>query len=366
MRTDQTESATTKQSVSKSAQSQISESQNDETVKSISISQDKYVYQTLDAATKTVYDEVLNAILKQSTEITVSTLDKDVLDNAYNAVMADYGGLFWVSGYVYTEYSKDNALTTLTFSPKYTMNSEQRKSTQQQIDTKAEEILSGISISDNDYDKAKYVYKTLIELADYVPNAADSQNIISVFINKQTVCQGYACATQYLLNLLGIKSAIISGQANNQTHAWNLVYLDGQYYYMDTTWGNSTFTDSKSQASKFVNYNYLNITSQELLRTHTISSKFTLPDCVATDDNYFLKEGLYYVDWYPKEIGNLYKNAWEDGQKDISVKFADSGLYNKAMEYFIKNQHLVDYCSKLKTFYYMEDKQQNILTINFY
>ena len=62
-----------------------------------SISTEAYAYQTLDEQTKKVYDEVLDAILKNKESVAVSTTDREVLDNAYNAVNADYGGLFWVS-----------------------------------------------------------------------------------------------------------------------------------------------------------------------------------------------------------------------------------------------------------------------------
>lgn len=331
-----------------------------------SISTNKYVYQTLDAKTQKVYDQILDTILNQKKEILVSTTDKNVLDQAYLSVMADYGGLFWVSGYAYTQYLKNEKVTDLAFAPKYTMDVTKRQQIQQEIDTVVDAMLSGISISDSDYDKVKYVYDTLIKTTDYDLEAENNQNIISVFIGKKTVCQGYACATQYLLNLLGMQSAIVLGQANGQSHAWNLVLIDHEYYYLDTTWGNSTFTDTNSQISKFVNYNYLNITTQELEKTHQITSTFTLPECTATQDNYFLKENLYYMDWYPKEIGALLKKSWENKQQNVAIKFADAGLYAKAMDYFVTKQHLADYCKNLKKFYYIEDKDQNILTINFY
>ena len=60
-----------------------------------------------------------------------------------------------------------------------------------------------------------------------------NQNIISVFLNKKTVCQGYANATQYLLTLLGIPAVVVTGTAEGDTHAWNLVQLDGCMLFMN-------------------------------------------------------------------------------------------------------------------------------------
>lgn len=92
-----------------------------------SISTEAYAYQTLDEKTKKVYDEVLDAILKNKESVAVSTTEQEVLDNAYNAVNADYGGLFWVSGYMYTQHSRGDNIIGMDFSPSYTMEQSERE-----------------------------------------------------------------------------------------------------------------------------------------------------------------------------------------------------------------------------------------------
>lgn len=328
------------------------------------ISDGKYVYECLDGETKKVYDEVLAAILEQRESVMVSTLDEKVLDQAYRAVNADYGGLFWVSGYQYTQYLLGEQQTGLAFSPRYTMSYEERQGTQAAIDASVEQILSGISPADSDYDKAKYVYEKLIQNVDYVPDADNNQNIISVFLTGQTVCQGYACATQYLLNLLDVPGVIVTGMANGQNHAWNLVLLDGNYYYIDTTWGDPTYANA-GEDEKEVNYDYLNLTTSEITRTHTMMVDFPLPDCTAMEDNYYVREGRYYVDWYPDEIGALYHAAWENKTGPVAVKFADSALYAEAKDYFITDQHIGDFCDGLKSFRYRENQDLGVLTVYF-
>lgn len=336
-----------------------------EDTKIVTISEGKYAYSCLDEETKRVYDEILYVILKHQESIRVSTLDTGVLEAAYHAVNADYGGLFWVSGYQYTQYMLGEVSTGLSFSPQYTMDYEERQKMQAQIDMSVEQILSGISITDSDYDKAKYVYETLIQNVDYVPEAENNQNIISVFIGRQTVCQGYACATQYLLNLLDVPGVIVTGTANGETHAWNMVLLDGNYYYMDTTWGDPAYANTENREEKEVNYDYLNLTTAELTRTHTVITDFSLPECTAFEDNYYVREGYYYTDWYPEEIGALYRVAWENGSGFVTVKFADAALYEQAKNYYITEQHLADFCDGLKAFQYRENTDLNILTIYF-
>ncbi|WNS42963.1 transglutaminase domain-containing protein [Paenibacillus sp. MMS20-IR301] len=55
------------------------------------------------------------------------------------------------------------------------------------------------------------------------------------------VCQGYSLLTYKLLLGAGIPNKIVEGTARpeggvTQSHAWNLVQLDGQWYHLDTTW----------------------------------------------------------------------------------------------------------------------------------
>ncbi len=326
---------------------------------------DYFAYHTLDDEEKQVYHEVLTAILGHEENTELSTTDVDVLETAYKAVCADNGGLFWISGYVYTQYTRGKELISMDFTPKYTMEYDEREQIQQQIDDSVKELLSGISISNTDYEKAKYVFEILVQNVDYDAASENNQNIISTFLNRATVCQGYACGTQYLLRLLGIQSTIVSGTANGESHAWNLVRLDGQYYYMDTTWGNSRYLDSTSQAEKYVNYNYLAVTSEEIGRTHKLDNSFPLPDCTSKDNSYFIKEHRYFSEWDPSTAGMVLKEAWVAGQGSVALKFASEELYLMALEYFITEQHIAEYCEGISSIYYLEDKELYVLTFRF-
>lgn len=232
------------------------------------ISVGKYAYEHLDQQGQVIYDEMLTAILNHEEKIRLSTTDLDLMRKAYTAVCGDYGGLFWVEGYVFTRYTKGEELVSLEFAPKYTMSEEERKITQAQIDETVDLWMNGISINDTDYEKAKYVYELLALNTEYVPDATDSQNIISVFIKQQTVCQGYACAVQYLLGQLGIQSVIVSGTALGDAHAWNLICLDGEYYYMDATWGNNGYRNKEGLETSFIDYNYMAMTTAEMMMGH--------------------------------------------------------------------------------------------------
>lgn len=336
----------------------------EQTVYVESISENKYAYQFLDEEGKQVYDEILHAILNHMDKITVATLDTEVLQLAFEEMSSDYGGLFWISGYSYTEYTRNGEVVCLEFAPIYTMDYEERKKVQQQIDGEVERFLRGVSQGDSDYEKAKYVFENLIREVDYDRDVKNSQNIISTFLEKKTVCQGYACAALYLLNQLNISGAIVTGSANGDAHAWNLVQLDGAYYYMDPTWGNSMYLDGDSRTTKFVNYAYMAFTTDEMMRTHTPDDHMRLPECTAISDSYFVREGLYFTEWLPDEIGEIYGQAIDLGQGGASVKFSTDELCERAKKFFIDQKRLGDYCAIYGSVYYLQEDDQRILTIS--
>ncbi|SDI53598.1 Transglutaminase-like superfamily protein [Pseudobutyrivibrio sp. 49] len=335
----------------------------DEPVVVESVSYDRYAYQHLNDETKVTYDQIYNCMTEYSEKITVSTKDNSTLQKAYEAVMADYGDLFWVNGYKYNTYTSDDKVVSIEFWPKYTMSKDQRDVYKASIEATADEWLSGISQDASDFKKALYVFETLIENVDYNTDSEENQNILSVFLYRSTVCQGYADAAWYLLDKLGIKSTVITGTANGESHAWNLVYLDGAYYYMDVTWGNSKYLDGNNDTAKRVNYAYFAMTTEEISQNHVITVDFEVPECLSNADNFFVHEGLYY-DWFGVDsIGNRLAQSYNNGEAEISLKFSNSDLYSKVINYFIDENHLSDYCRGINSVYYLLDENANVLTI---
>lgn len=333
-----------------------------------SISVGKYAYGTLSEDDKKIYDQMLDAVLSHEEEVTLSATDSKRLESIFSCIKADYGGLFWVESFRYTQYQKDGQVEMMSFSPNYTMTREERDALQDEIDQKAEKYLNGLKEEDTDYKKVRTIYRRLIQKVDYNLESEDNQNIISVFINKETVCQGYASAMQYLMERLGIPCIIVTGTAKGGPHAWNLVQIDGEWYYVDVTWGNSKYHDDKENDIKYVEYDYLNITTAEMLQDHYPEVEFDLPECTAVENNYFAQEGRYFTtmdDETVTEIGAVFQRAYEKGSSNISVKFSSSELCAQAKEYFLTQYHISDYCSGLQSVYYKTNMQMNIFVIIF-
>lgn len=329
-----------------------------------SISTEKYAYSCLTDAEKKVYDVMLSAFLNHDEKATVSAIPDDDLEKVFYAILSDYGGIFWVNGYEFRKYEATDS--NIILFPTYTKTKEEEDMYQSQIDSVVEPLVNEIPSTASDFDKSKFVYDYLINNVSYDASSSENQNIISVFLNGASVCQGIADAANYLFTQLSIPSVIIRGTANGQSHAWNMVMLDGSWYFFDATWGNSEYLDPELTGGiRYVNYAYLNTTSEEMATTHTINMQIDIPECSATMDNYYVASGLYFTAFEPSAMGNVFKNAYESGAKSASIKCSSPEIYNQMKKYFLDDFHISEYISGISEIKYNERTDIFVLTMYF-
>ena len=224
-------------------------------------------------------------------------------------------------------------------------------------------FLTGVNQNTDDYTKIKYTYEYIIKNTEYDVDSVQNQNILSVFVYGRSVCQGYAKAFQYLSEELGIQSTLVVGYVGaNEGHAWNMVKCNGQYYYIDCTWGDSSYLEnSMSLSTGGINYDYLNITTSELELTHVIDNFTPLPPCNSVTDNYYVKEGLYFEGIDLVQLDNAFMNAKFQGRDSVELKCSSKEVYDKLGEYLLDDNHIFDYMSSDKeSIKFMQNKDLNI------
>lgn len=327
-----------------------------------------YAYERLSEAEQAWYEDMeeLFGSFGEKTELSEAFLDsfapsevEDVLDRVFRSVLGDHPEIFYVDGYSYTKYMRGEEILSIEFSGSYTMDQETASGYKEAIEESAETVLAGIGEEASDYEKVKYVYDTVICGTDYDLGAPDNQNIYSVFVNHRSVCQGYAKAVQYLLNKLGVESTLVLGTVyTGEGHAWNLVKVDGDYYYVDATWGDVSYqvdeetekaldqedeAEDREESMPEINYDYLNVTTEELLRTHSVGGVVPMPLCTATAANYYVMEGAYFTSYDREQLKGLFGRAAEKGRSDVNVKCADVECYQRMCEALIEDQEIFDY-----------------------
>ena len=271
-------------------------------------------------------------------------LTEESIDRIFQCVLYDHPELFYVEGYSYTMYRVAGKLTSIEFSGKYTMDKETAVLRKEEIESAAAEILSGVPREATQYDKVKYVYDFIISNTDYDLEVPENQNIYSVFIHHLSVCQGYAKATQYLLNRLGVECTLVLGTVDNgEGHAWNLAKIDGNYYYLDTTWGDASYRMSgeETQADMpVVNYDYLNITTEELLRTHSIGGEIPMPECVSREANYYVRNEALFRAYDREQMAKLFEGLGRDGKGAVTIKCEDAVCYEEIRSALVDSQEI--------------------------
>lgn len=338
----------------------------------------EYCYQYLDEPQQQWYRDIqrILATVGQEQELSAESLEagltEEDIDRIFCYVLADHPEYFYVDGYRYTKYSRMDKLVKITFSGSYTYDSQECASRWEQIQEAAEALLARAPGGEDDYLRVRYVYETLIRNTDYVLDAPDNQNLYSVLVSGASVCQGYAKATQYLLNHLGIPCVLVQGQVEpGEGHAWNLLCLDGEYYYMDTTWGDASYRQAESSLQEEdwlpqVNYDYLCVTTQQLLRTHVPSMTVPLPECTATRDNYYVREGCLLSACEEETLREAFDRAISAGRQEISLRCEEETVYRQLLEHLVEQKEVFSYLEPgCDTLHYARNEKQLSITFWF-
>ncbi len=293
----------------------------------------KFYYGKLEEEEKTAYQEILQGVTDQEEEIYLHLADAERANELLEYVLKDEPGLFWCDGTAKaTCYEGADSYTVL--EPEYRFTPREREKMQAEIETGAGRCLEGIDASASDYDKILYVFEYIVNTVDYDASAGNNQNIYSVFVTKRSVCAGYSRAAQYLLEKLGVFCTYVTGTTvDGQAHAWNLVMCDGEYYYLDTTWGDPVFLSQEiAMDMDYISYDYMCCDDKELLRTHIPDRDVTLPECSSMDANYYVVNQMYYENYDAQTALEAMNETISNGDNPTVFKFSNPDSYQKAKE----------------------------------
>ena len=314
-----------------------------------------YAYDLLSDAEKSWYRGI-NAVLltrsddcvELSEEGLAAGLTQDDVDHIFQAVLIDHPEYFYVTGYQYTRYTRADKLVRVEFLPTYSIDYETAVARKGEIEAAAAAILAQAPLDGSDYDKVKFVYDYVIRNTEYNLNAPENQNIYSVLCAGESVCQGYAKTVQLLLNRMGVECTLVLGYVDGgEGHAWNLVKVDGEYYYVDATWGDASYYSSTGEELSMdfmdVSYDYLCVTTKELFKTHTVSDNMTMPTCSATNANYYVRNGAYFIAYDKDQLQSLIDGAILNGETFVTIKCANDAAYYEMNTKLIDEQEIFEY-----------------------
>lgn len=186
----------------------------------------------------------------------------DKITKTVEEVLSEDEYLFYdYRNYRFTWNGKGNEATI-----NFTATFYQTKEQVDYVNKRVQEILAKIIKSSmNDHEKVKAVHDYVVSNVAYDTTYSQANNAPYFALTKgKTLCNGYAMLVYKMLEELDIPVRLISGKAGGDSHAWNLVQLDGKWYHLDVTWDDPT-PDKKGQ----VTYDYYLLADDEIRQSHS-------------------------------------------------------------------------------------------------
>lgn len=337
-------------------------------INDLSVSNSDFYFNTLTSEQKKMYTAVAIAVKNIETVAKIkgyiNNVDDDIVKDAscaMQAFFADHPEAFYVDMQyeVYTiksVFGKDIQI-------KLKYSSDDKNTIKEQINTlnsKIDSILSNLTAT-TDIDKEIQIHDKLCELVEYYSYTdinsipLDRHSIYGVLVKNSAVCDGISKAMQILLDKVGIENILVVGKVD-ELHAWNLVKIDDEWYHLDAT-SNKSLKDN----GRYIIHSYFNVTTDDILKTHTIQDQELLPQANSTKYNYYIYKNLYIKnsDDFNLKLQEIIKNnkdnkilefSTQQGIVDVPDKMISSLQLNKNSEYLSENLTKVSYYNILNSY----------------
>lgn len=143
--------------------------------------------------------------------------------------------------------------------------------------------------SQDDFEKVKIAHdivalNTKYDAKSFWAGTIPSQDYETVLKSGYAVCEGYSNLLKKFLDTLKFKNVKISGYARGvgtsllsensvaSNHAWNMVEIQGEYYFIDNTW-DSGYMNGKNSVQRYTT-DWLFIKPEHFIYTHFPSQKY--------------------------------------------------------------------------------------------
>lgn len=289
----------------------------------------QYYYKDFTHEEQIAYRQLYAAIVNFRKNVYIEHMSVSQVKKIYNALIKDHPEIFYIEDYFYSTEMENYIDVEIC----YIFNQQTVQKYNQQIEQTTQKIIQKANQQKKDIDKIKLIYDDLIDYVSYGEGEHD-QNIKSVFIDKKSVCAGYAKAYQYLLLKAGVNCTYMTGVAREdlQGHAWVMVYIDNEYYYSDPTWG-----DIEDKGMKHHCYITFLMTSDEMLKCYLPEDKYEKTKNGQL--NYYKDIGCYMEKYDRRILSHAIQNGLKNKSRVAEVKCGSDKVYKK-LKNAVENDYL--------------------------
>ena len=244
---------------------------------------------------------IYRQILDYQTKINISEYkipyDQENFQGIYDALSGIFPELFYFDNTVLDTptyfYSGDFYMKELVMN--YNKSQSEIKAMLDAFHDKADEYLSLVDDSMDEFTKALVLHDALVLNARYQIKSEGSETIDSTtytfMVEGWGRCENYAECYAYLLAHVGIESEILN--SNDMGHEWMKIHLDGSdyYYNVDITW-DDPLSNGKDRPN-LVNHNYFLLSDEMIQDSNHNHYGYTYTN--PSDDAFDVKQTLHSI-----------------------------------------------------------------------
>lgn len=207
-------------------------------------------------------------------------------------------------------------------------------------DKEADRIISNIISDDmSEYERVKAIHDWIVINVQYDYAGLQNNTVAETAYNadgalryKLAVCQGYAEAFQLLCAKAGVQAQMMYGEAGNnidgwQSHAWNVVRINGEWYQIDCTWDDPLVNGVIVTGRDNLSYTYFLLTDTEMYSDHKLDASYTKNEKVCTSTLFYGYSKYLTLDEKLSEGNKGVRIATAAQLKEQTKKFVKNDAY---------------------------------------
>lgn len=328
------------------------------------------VYAALSDNEKELYDTILSAVINfDEAAYFGGPVPRSTVRKIYRLVYAQERKYFWLSSLLYAPEEEMSSLRL-----KYVYGKEEAEEKNTELEMKAADIISGLPENASDAEAAIYFHDVIVQNCGFSQGEDHVNSAYGVLVKGSGQCEGYAAAMSLLCDKVGIPNYMVCGtNARGETHAWNKLMIDGDWYNMDCTWDDPILTRNEPE---FVRHDYCLVTDAEINGiTHFPDGLYAdVPPCTATEKNYFAVKGLLF-DSASEAADSMLEQitaAGTSGEREAELRIADDDVYFAVMARFFDSGEIKrmienvnrDHGTSIRSAYKHNNDEMNIVHIS--
>jgi hypothetical protein len=275
-------------------------------------------YSALPTEQQALVDLLYEAAQAHEEKVTVPEGTKyDDLSAAHDFLAEEYPELIALRSEATLYYYRNKPEEATDILMEYTMTAEEEQSILEDLFGTAQRMVDSAP-TENLFERELYLHDALCDLVTYDLTTYSNSTAAVALLEGKATCEGYTRAMTLLCRMAGIPCSFVSGtdKESGESHAWNVLLLDGTACYTDVTWDDGS--DSET-----VHW-FFNLSEEQLAQTHDMTTAIDLP----SDDRweYHRVQGLVVDDDHSAVDG--LKTAFTTGT-DWSLRFTSQEAYEQ-------------------------------------